>query len=256
MKGGAGKTMVSVNVAACLSEEARVLVVDVDPQCNASSALGIDIADPDIGTIVDVLSDHRTDPADVVVESPVGSLPNLDVLPSAIKLFLTEFELAYKAGRERLLYHYIGDNAEFFSRYDYIIIDTNPGLGVANQNAFFAADSIILATDVSDNGLTGIEMFQYLWGDVLCGEMRIPDRTRAIVVSNYDKRIGLAPQLLDYIKSRDDMEPLLVEPVVPYRVAYKDTEVDKLPINVRHPGSEAHQTISRLIDSLKEKGAL
>lgn len=117
-----------------------------------------------------------------MIRAPLRDLPNLDVMPSSILLFKTEFELAAKGERIRLLGYYLQDNSEFFGRYDYIIIDTNPGLGLVNQNAFFAADSIVLVTDVSDNGLTGVEMFQYLWGEELCTELRIPDVTKGLVV--------------------------------------------------------------------------
>ena len=160
MKGGAGKTMVVDNIAGCLAERYKVLVVDADPQANASKGLGIDIADPDMTTLDDVLTNQGTPPEDAVIRAPLRDLPNLDVMPSSILLFKTEFELAAKGERIRLLGYYLQDNSEFFGRYDYIIIDTNPGLGLVNQNAFFAADSIVLVTDESDNGLTGDEMFQ------------------------------------------------------------------------------------------------
>lgn len=256
MKGGSGKTMVVDNLAGCLSERYKVLVIDADPQANASKGLGIDIADPDITTLADVLTNGDTPPEQAVIRSPLSKLPNLDVLPSSIMLFKTEFELAAKGERIRLLSYYLQDNKEFFSRYDYIILDTNPGLGLVNQNAFFAADSIVLVTDVSDNGLTGVEMFQYLWGQELCGELRIPDVTRALVVCNYDKRIKLAPDLLEFIRSRDDMSPYLVDTVIPYRVAYKDTEVDSEPINLRHPKSDEHGIFGMVIKELRKKGAI
>ena len=183
-------------------------------------------------------------------------LPNLDVMPSSILLFKTEFELAAKGERIRLLGYYLQDNSEFFGRYDYIIIDTNPGLGLVNQNAFFAADSIVLVTDVSDNGLTGVEMFQYLWGEELCTELRIPDVTKGLVVCNYDKRIKLAPEMLDYIRSREDMGGLLVDTVIPYRVAYKDTEVESKPINLEHPKSNEHTILEAVVKDLRKKGAI
>ena len=125
MKGGAGKTMVVDNIAGCLAERYKVLVVDADPQANASKGLGIDIADPDMTTLADVLTNQGTPPEDAVIRAPLRDLPNLDVMPSSILLFKTEFELAAKGERIRLLGYYLQDNSEFFGRYDYIIIDTN-----------------------------------------------------------------------------------------------------------------------------------
>lgn len=97
MKGGAGKTMVVDNIAGCLAERYKVLVVDADPQANASKGLGIDIADPDMTTLADVLTNQGTPPEDAVIRAPLRDLPNLDVMPSSILLFKTEFELAAKA---------------------------------------------------------------------------------------------------------------------------------------------------------------
>lgn len=127
MKGGSGKTMVVDNLAGCLSENNKVLVIDADPQANASMGLGIDIADPNMISLTHVLLDPSTPPEDAVVRAPIPDLPNLDVLPSSIMLFKTEFKLAAKGERIRLLSYYLQDNQDFFSRYDYIIIDTNPG---------------------------------------------------------------------------------------------------------------------------------
>ena len=163
--------------------------MDADPQANASKGLVIDIADPDMTTLADVLTNQGTPPEDAVIRAPLRDLPNLDVMPSSILLFKTEFELAAKGERIRLLGYYLQDNSEFFGRYDYIIIDTNPGLGLVNQNAFFAADSIVLVTDVSDNGLTGVEMFQYLWGEELCTELRIPDAVSYTHLDVYKRQV-------------------------------------------------------------------
>ena len=114
----------------------------------------------------------------------------------------------------------------------------------------------MLVTDVSDNGLTGVEMFQYLWGEELCKELRIPDVTKGLVVCNYDKRIKLAPEMLDYIRSREDMGGLLVDTVIPYRVAYKDTEVESKPINLEHPKSNEHTILEAVVKDLRKKGAI
>ena len=80
MKGGAGKTMVVDNIAGCLAERYKVLVVDADPQANASKGLGIDIADPDMTTLADVLTNQGTPPEDAVIRAPLRDLPNLDVI--------------------------------------------------------------------------------------------------------------------------------------------------------------------------------
>lgn len=255
MKGGAGKTMVTVNLAGCLAEKHRVLLIDVDPQANASSGLGIDIAVQDRLTIADILEDSSIDPEKVILRQPVKGLANLDLIPSTIWLTETELKLVARGGRERLLANYVEDNAPFFEQYDYVIIDTNPSMGTINQNAYFVADSIVLVTDVSNNGVQGVEVFTYLW-DKLRKDLRKEDNVKALVINNLDKRIGLSQDLVEYCKSHDGLSPLLVEPCILSRVAFKETEIEATPINMLRKNSEEHKLILSLIDSLRKKEVL
>ena len=87
----------------------------------------------------------------------------MDIICSSIQLTATEMQLVSRAGREQILKNYIDDNIKFFREYDYVIIDTNPSMGIINQNAFYVADNILLVTDVSYNGIQGAELFMYLW---------------------------------------------------------------------------------------------
>lgn len=253
MKGGAGKTMVVDNLAGCLAEESNVLLIDADPQANASSGLGIDIAVQDRLTIADILGNGKIDPESVIIKAPIESLPNLDLIPSTIWLTKTELQLVSRGGRERLLSNYIEDNAELFRKYDYILIDTNPSMGIVNQNAFFVADSIILVTDVSMNGIQGVEMFQYLW-DELRRDLRKEDNIKALVINNLDGRIGLSKEIVEYCETEEHLSDLFIKPTIPSRVAFKDTEVEATPINVLKPKRKEQVIIKCLIDALKEKG--
>ena len=246
-KGGVAKTATSAILASVLKQKGnRVLAIDMDPQGSLSKQVG---ATTEGHEVYEGLKGNAS------ARDAIQPLERFDILPTSIILAGLEAELMTDVGKYFKLRDAI-DEAGLKDDYDYIIIDTNPGLGLVNQNAFFAADSIVLVTDVSDNGLTGVEMFQYLWGEELCTELRIPDVTKGLVVCNYDKRIKLAPEMLDYIRSREDMGGLLVDTVIPYRVAYKDTEVESKPINLEHPKSNEHTILEAVVKDLRKKGAI
>lgn len=255
MKGGVGKTMVTLNVAGCLAERCRILVVDADAQGNATSGLGMDIADVDRPSMVEVLAQDAPDPEEVVVRRPVPALGNLDAIPSSILLHRQEQGLFTRASRELVLSRYFERHAGFFSAYDYVFIDTAPGLSLVNQNAFATSDSIVLVSDVSLNGFIGVELFCDLWG-IMRADLGLEDNIGALVVNLFDRRLKMASEFMSDCEQAESTAHLLVKPPVPQRVAYKDTEISAEPINICHPGSEEHETVLRVIGALSEKGVL
>ena len=139
--------------------------------------------------------------------------------------------------------------------YDYIIMDTNPSMGVVNQNAFMAADSIILVSDVSKKAIQGAQLFSYLWGEI-CENMDIEDNTKALILNNCDKRIGLTADIKEYYRDDDDFGKILMEHTIPARVDIKSTEVRYLPINLTAPNSDACEAFRDVVAELKERGVL
>ena len=254
LKGGTGKTTTTFNLDGCIAEESKVLLIDCDPQANLSHDCGIDITNPSTSSIKSVF-DNYLGPEITVVKSPIPELPNLDILPSNIWLTETEMLLINRSGRERILENYITDNRAFFEQYDYIICDTNPSMSVINQNAFFVADSIVLVTDISENGLTGIELFEYLWEKV-SKDLRKPNNIKAMILNNSDARTKLSEELLEYCQDDEDKKELLVLPVIPQAVKIKETSNENKPINVYYPNKKEHQIFKDVIDGLKKKGVL
>lgn len=255
LKGGVGKTMFTVNLAGCLAESSGVLIVDADPQSNATNGVGIDIFDVEGASIDDVFAQPSVDPANVIAKSPIEELPSLDIIPGSLLLFKAELALFQRPRRETVLDRWLRKHAEYLSRYDYIIIDTAPGMGLVNQNAFAASDSIVLVTDVSLNGYRGSEIFIDLW-DVLREDMELKDNVGALCVNLYDKRIGLSKDFVLEARESDVLAPLLVEPPIPSRVKFKDTEIDARPININARGTEEHLTMRAIIDELMRKEVL
>ena len=255
LKGGTGKTTITFNLGGVLAEKYRVLLLDVDPQCNLSAACGLNIANPKHLSSRDIFKDDNEDldPQRLIIRSPIPKLPNLDVLPSHMLMTAVEFFLVNRAGREWILHNYLSDHKEFFSQYDYILIDTNPSMGPVNQNAFTAADSIVLVTDISEDGIAGVELFTHLWEGVRKA-LRRPDNVKAFVINLADRRVNLTKELKEYCEDNEDLLPLLVDDMVYSKVIYKDARMSHEPVNVIKGGEEAAKDIYAVAKALFEKG--
>ena len=256
LKGGTGKTTVAFNIGGILAEEHKVLFIDVDPQSNLSDNVGVDTTIQDAWTVRDVFSNpNKTTAEDVITKSPMWQLENLDIISSHIRLTATELQLVATAGRERILQKWIERNRDVLEQYDYIIIDTNPSMGIVNQNAFMAADSIILVSDVSKKAIQGAQLFTYLWGEV-CENMEVEDKTNALIINNCDNRIKLTENIKEYYRDDEDFGKIVLETVIPARVDIKNTETSYLPINLSKPSSDACEVFRTVISELKGRKVL
>lgn len=193
-KGGVGKTTTAVNLSACLARLGfRILVVDLDSQANATAHLGIDIHRENPLSIYDLLTGSVT--IDELVTP--SSLPGLDVIPSHIELSGAEIELVNRAGRESILRDSIDGVRQ---RYDFVMVDCPPSLGLLTLNALVLAEEIVIPVQTEFFALQG--MARLLETIDLVRRRLNPDlRIAGVVACMYDGRTNLSKDVIDRIHS-------------------------------------------------------
>lgn len=191
-KGGVGKTTTSVNLGACLADAGKkVLLIDLDPQGNATSGLGVDKKDIEEG-VYDVLI-NDVDLKDVILKS---SHHGLDIVPTTIALSGAEVELTNLMARETRLKDAFGGVKD---EYDYILIDCPPSLGLLTINAFTACDSILIPVQSEYYALEGLS--QLLNTIKLVRKHFNPNlKIEGVLLTMYDKRTNLGQQVNAEVK--------------------------------------------------------
>lgn len=204
-KGGVGKTTTTVNVAAALAKSgARVLVIDLDPQGNASTALGVD-HHAEIPSIYDVIIDDFP-LADVVQKSP--EFDNLYCAPSTIHLAGAEIELVSQVAREhRLRTALEAFISEAETPFHYVFIDCPPSLGLLTINAFVAAREVLIPIQAEYYALEGLSQLLNSI-QLIQKHLNPPLRLSTILLTMYDGRTNLAHQVADDVREHFPKEVL------------------------------------------------
>jgi chromosome partitioning protein len=191
-KGGVGKTTTTVNLAASLGVlEKKVLLIDADPQANATSGLGINVDEIQIGTYQ--LMEHTKTAGETIINT---SSPNVDLIPAHIDLVAIEIELVDKDKREYMMKKAIGD---LRALYDYILIDCAPSLGLLTLNALTAADSVIIPIQCEYFALEGLGKLL----NTIKSVQRIHNPEldiEGMLLTMYDSRLRLSNQVVEEVK--------------------------------------------------------
>lgn len=218
-KGGVGKTTTAINLAASLASlEKRVLLVDTDAQANASSGLGLDVANLR-QTLYECLCANL--PAKEVITST--QVEGLDIIPSHIDLAGADLELMERQGREFVLRSVLTPIVDL---YDYIIIDCSPSLGLITVNALVAADSVIIPVQCEYFALEGISK---LLNTIKIVKTRLNPRLEieGFLMTMYDSRTRLNNQIYEEVKSH--FKTLVFETVIQRNIKLGEAPSHGLP---------------------------
>ena len=191
-KGGVGKTTTVVSLAALIaSRQKRVLIIDADPQANASSGLGIDVESVEIGSYQ--VLEHSATPEEATVSC---SAPNVSVIPAHIDLVAIEIELVDKENREYMLKKALESVKD---KYDYIIIDCAPSLGLLTLNALTAADSVVIPIQCEYFALEGLGKLL----NTIKSVQKIHNPSldiEGLLLTMYDSRLRLSNQVVEEVQ--------------------------------------------------------
>lgn len=243
-KGGVGKTTTAVNVGACLAQDGqRVLLVDADPQANATTSLGVDKHQVH-RSIYDALINNT--PLDSV--TVLSTLLHLDLVPSSPSLAGAEVEMVALERREHLLHDALDSVRE---RYDYILIDTPPSLGLLTLNALTAARSgVIIPVQCEYLALEGLtELMRTV--ELVRNRLNPEARIAGVVLTMFDARTNLSQQVAEEV--RRHFGSLVFETIVPRSVRLSEAPSYGEPVIVYAPDSAGSVAYRELTEELKAR---
>lgn len=242
-KGGVGKTTTSINLAAALAEIGqRVLVVDIDPQGNASTGLGIEADNRDM-TAYDLLVDAA--PLDQVVQAT--EINGLCIIPATVDLSSADIELISNEKRSFLLHDALRQPAMGQLGFDYVLIDCPPSLNLLTVNAMVAAHSILVPLQSEFFALEGLSQLMLTVREVR--QTANPNlRIEGIVLTMYDKRNNLSLQVEQ--DARDNLGDLVFQTLIPRNVRVSEAPSFAMPVlsyDTNSQGAKAYRALAQEI---------
>ena len=246
-KGGVGKTTTNINLAACLAMKGKkILIIDIDPQGNTTSGVGISKKGLEV-TTHEILIEDNYNPEDAILSTGVE---NLDIIPASVQLAGAEVELIELAGREKRLKRAIDI---LKPKYDYIFIDCPPSLGILTINSLTAVDSVLIPIQCEFYALEGVSQLMSTI-DIVQRNMNPDLEIQGVILSMFDGRTNLSMQVVEEVKKY--FKEKVYTTVIPRNVRLAEAPSHGMPViqyDPRSSGAIAYMEFAEEFLSDEEK---
>lgn len=238
-KGGVGKTTTTINLASALAEQGfRVLIVDLDPQGNASTGLGVEPEDRELTTYELLVEDIALDK--IILPT---SQENISIIPATVDLSSADIELISNEKRSFLLYDALRQPAMDDFGFEFVLIDCPPSLNLLTVNAMVASHSVLIPLQSEFFALEGLSQLMMTIREVR--ETANPDlRIEGVVLTMYDSRNNLSQQV--ELDARDNLGDLVFTTIIPRNVRVSEAPSYALPVLQYDPTSKGAQAYRSL----------
>ncbi|MDD2190895.1 MAG: AAA family ATPase [Eubacteriales bacterium] len=242
-KGGVGKTTTNINLAACLALKGKnVLIIDIDPQGNTTSGMGI--AKKGLNkTMYEVLISDKLKPQEAIISTRVK---NLDIIPASVQLAGAEIELVQLEGREKRLKKAL-DKIKF--KYDYIFIDCPPSLGLLTINSLTAVDSVLIPIQCEFYALEGVSQLMSTV-ELVKKKMNPKLEIQGVILSMFDGRTNLSIQVVEEVKKY--FKEKVYTTVIPRNVRLAEAPSYGMTIMEYDPKSKGAEAYSEFAEEFLE----